>query len=213
MDGTPPTVFIVDDDEAVRDGLGELLRAEGIAARPFDSAEDFLAAKVERDAGCLIVDIHMPGLTGLALQRDLSERGVRLPVIVITGQGDVPKAVEALKAGAVDFIEKPFSAETLLKAVHEALNREDHLRRTRNRLSETRSCLELLTAREREVMELMVAGHPNKIIGIHLNISTRTVENHRAKVMEKMRCDNLSALIHLILRMTQSADEDAWRPG
>lgn len=206
MTGTQPTVFIVDDDEAVRDGLCELLRAEGIAARPFGSGEDFLAAKVERDAGCLIADIHMPGLTGLALQRTLSEQGVPLPVIVITGQGDVPKAVAALKAGAVDFIEKPFNAETLLKAVHEALNREDHLRRTQNRRGETQSCLAQLTAREHEVMDLMVAGHPNKVIGVRLGISTRTVENHRAKVMEKMRCDNLSALIHLILRMEQPPD-------
>lgn len=201
MDGRGPTVFIVDDDEAVRDGLCELLGSEGIATRPFPSAEDFLAAGVESDAGCLVADIHMPGLTGLALQRDLTERGIALPVIVITGQGDVPKAVAALKAGAVDFIEKPFNAGALLKAVREALNREDGLRRAQARQSETLACAARLTAREHEVMTLMVAGHPNKTIAVRLGISTRTVENHRARVMDKMRCDNLSALIHLILRL------------
>lgn len=201
-----PTVFIVDDDEAVRDGLCELLSAEGMQTRPFESAEAFLAAKVEHDSGCLIADIHMPGLTGLALQQDLARRGIPLPVIVITGQGDVPKAVAALKAGAVDFIEKPFNVAALLKAIREALNREDHLRRTLHRSQETQACLAHLTAREREVMDLMVAGHPNKVIGARLGISTRTVENHRAKVMEKMQCDNLSSLIHLILRMNHPDD-------
>jgi FixJ family two-component response regulator len=208
--GLAPTIFIVDDDEAVRDGLCELLRADGKQTRAFDSAEAFLAAGVEGDCGCLIVDIHMPGLSGLALQQNLASRGISLPVIVITGQGDVPKAVTALKAGAVDFIEKPFNAEALLNAVHEALNREDHLRRSQKETQETRARLVLLTPREQEVMTLMVAGHPNKVIGKQLGISTRTVENHRAKVMEKMQRDNLSSLIHLILRLDRS-DEGTGR--
>ena len=201
-----PTIFIVDDDEAVRDGLCELLEAEGLQTLSFESAEAFLEAGVERNCGCLIVDIHMPGLSGLDLQEDLGRRGIVLPTIVITGQGDVPKAVAALKAGAVDFIEKPFNAEALLKAVREALNREDQLRHSLTKTHETLEHLALLSPREREVMDLMVAGHPNKVIGARLGISTRTVENHRAKVMEKMQCNHLSSLIHLILQMNRPSD-------
>jgi FixJ family two-component response regulator len=206
MTAADPTVVIVDDDEAVRDGLCELLHAEGLRARSFDSAETFLASGEAQDFGCLIVDIHMPGLTGLALQQDLIGRGIALPTIVITGQGDVPKAVAALKAGAIDFIEKPFNIEALLKAVREGLNRESVIRRSKGEREETRTRLAQLTPREREVMDLMVAGQPNKVIGAKLGISVRTVENHRAKVMEKMRCDHLSSLIHLILGLDRPGD-------
>jgi len=196
-----PMVFVVDDDEAVRDGLRELLAAESLTCRTFDSAESFLAAGVENASGCLIVDIQMPGASGLELQRELKRRGALLPVIVITGQGDVGKAVAALKAGAVDFIEKPFNVEALLTAIDEALDRDGRDRRELDETRIARERVQLLSAREREVMELIVAGHPNKVVGSRLGISARTVENHRAKVMEKMGCTNLSSLIHLSLRL------------
>ena len=189
------TVFIVDDDEAVRESLSVLLQSEGLRTQSFASAEAFLETDLGAVQGCLVVDIHMPGLTGLELQQTLKQRQIVLPTVVITGQGDVPKAVAALKAGAVDFLEKPYNVDALLKVVNAALDQEGHARHR-----EVRARLEQLSRREREVMDLMVSGHPNKAIGRKLGISTRTVENHRAKVMGKMRCDNLSALIHLMLQ-------------
>jgi len=192
-------VTIIDDDEAMRESLATLLAAEGLKTRSFDSADAFLQAGGDRDGGCLILDIQMPGMTGLDLQAELLRRGAGLPVVMITGQGDVPKAVAALKAGAVDFLEKPYSVDKLLKAVREALDREGRLRRSDRERSEVESRLAQLSRREREVMDLMVRGHPNKLIASALGISARTVENHRAKVMEKMECESLPALIHLTL--------------
>jgi len=192
-------VTIIDDDEAMRESLATLLAAEGLKTRSFDSADAFLQAGGDRDGGCLVLDIHMPGMTGLDLQAELQRRGVGLPVVMITGQGDVPQAVAALKAGAVDFLEKPYSVESLLKAVREALDREGRQRRLERERLEVDSRLAQLSRREREVMELMVMGHPNKLIASALGISARTVENHRAKVMEKMECESLPALIHLTL--------------
>ena len=192
-------VTIIDDDEAMRESLSTLLAAEGLKTRSFESADAFLRAGGDREGGCLVLDIHMPGMTGLDLQAELLRRGAGLPVVMITGQGDVPKAVAALKAGAVDFLEKPYSVDSLLKAVREALDREGRLRRLDRERSEVESRLVHLSKREREVMELMVMGHPNKLIASALGISARTVENHRAKVMEKMECESLPALIHLTL--------------
>lgn len=194
-----PTVFIVDDDEAVRDGLCELFLSEGLRAEAFPSAEAFLESGAAGGGGCLLADIHMPGLSGLALQQELCRRGILLPTIVITGQGDVPKAVAALKAGACDFIEKPFDVAALITAVREAVDRGGRARRSQEDRQDVACRLRSLTPREREVMDLMVAGHSNKVIGARLDISPRTVENHRAKVMEKMRCAHLPALIHLVL--------------
>jgi FixJ family two-component response regulator len=192
-------ITIIDDDEAMRESLTTLLTAEGLKTRSFDSADAFLRAGGDREGGCLVLDIHMPGMTGLDLQAELRRRGAGLPVVMITGQGDVPQAVAALKAGAVDFLEKPYSVDSLLKAVREALDREGRLRRLDRERSEVESRLALLSKREREVMDLMVMGHPNKLIASTLGISARTVENHRAKVMEKMECESLPALIHLTL--------------
>lgn len=192
-------VTIIDDDEAMRESLATLLASEGLRTRSFDSAESFLRAGGDKDGGCLVLDIHMPGMTGLELQVELQRRGAGLPVVMITGQGDVPKAVAALKAGAVDFLEKPYSIDSLLKAVREALDREGRRTRLRREQSDLQVRLALLSRREREVMDLMVMGHPNKLIASVLGISARTVENHRAKVMEKMECESLPALIHLTL--------------
>lgn len=192
-------VTIIDDDQAMRESLATLLRAEGLRTQSFDSAEAFLAAGPEGASGCLILDIHMPGMTGLELQQELNLRAIALPVVMITGQGDVPKAVAALKAGAVDFLEKPYDIEDLLRAVREALNREDRRLRLDEEAQQFHTRLTTLSRREREVMDLMVKGLPNKLIASRLGISPRTVENHRASVMDKMQCANLSALIHLQL--------------
>ena len=197
-----PMVFVVDDDEAVRGGLQELLAAESLSCRSFDSAESFLAAGVENASGCLIVDIQRPGASGLELQRELKRRGALLPVIVITGQGDVGKAVAALKAGAVDFIEKPFNVDALLTAIDEALDRDGRDRRELDDTRIARERVQLLRARAREVMELIIAGHPNKVVGGKLGISARTVENHRAKVMEKMGARSVAHLVKLHLSQT-----------
>jgi len=194
-------VTIIDDDQAMRESLATLLRAEGHVTQSYDSAESFLADGPESVSGCLILDIQMPGMSGLDLQRELQARAIALPVVVITGQGDVPKAVAALKAGAVDFLEKPYEIDALLRAVREALNREDGGDRLDEKSRHTQSRLASLSRREREVMDLMVKGHPNKLIASTLGISPRTVENHRASVMDKMQCANLSTLIHLILRL------------
>jgi two-component system, LuxR family, response regulator FixJ len=192
------TVFIVDDDPAVREGLRALLEAKGFAVECFQSAEAFLAAVDGERRGCVIADVRMPGMSGLDLQREMKRRALNLPIVIITGHGDVPLAVAALKAGAVDFLEKPFDADAILATVEEALRR----------VAATRPAGEIdpaaiaarvgqLTAREREVMDLVVAGHPNKVVAHRLGIAVRTVEIHRARVMEKTGVRNLSELVRL----------------
>ena len=200
-----PCVFVVDDDEAVRDGLYELFSAEQIPVQAFASAEEFLGAGVTRLPGCVILDIHMPGMNGIDLQSELARQGATIPVIVITGQGDVSKAVTTLKAGAMDFIEKPFDPAALLQAVNEAFDREGRSRRLSAEQQETESRLMMLSPRERQVLDLVVGGHSNKAIGTKLGISVRTVENHRAKLMDKMGCANVSSLITMILQSKKSA--------
>jgi FixJ family two-component response regulator len=195
-----PCVFVVDDDEAVRDGLCELFAAEGISARAFNSAEEFLDADVTRQPGCVLLDIHMPGMTGIELQSELVRQGATIPVIVVTGQGDVSKAVTTLKAGAMDFIEKPVDPAALLQVVNEAFDREGLARRLSDEQRETDERLATLSPREHQVLDLVVAGHSNKAIGAKLGISVRTVENHRAKLMDKMKCPNVSSLITMILQ-------------
>jgi FixJ family two-component response regulator len=197
-------IYIVDDDEAVRDSLYEFFFAENIHVVAFASAESFLAAKPGADNSCLIVDIHMPGITGLELQAELKRQGLEMPIIVITGQGDVSKAVTALKAGAADFIEKPFDPMDLLKIVKNALLQGKDINERKTRSKNARDHLLLLSPRELEVMNLIITGHSNKAIGDKLKISDRTVENHRANVMEKTGCRNLSELISLGLQAKES---------
>ncbi|MBB6253563.1 response regulator transcription factor [Nitrospirillum iridis] len=193
------TLAIIDDDEAVRDGLSALFQAEGYPVAAYPSAVDFLDAGGDAVPGCIIADINMPRMSGLELQAELARRGCALPIIILTGQGDVPKAVTALKAGAVDFIEKPFAIDALVRAVETAMDRSGDTLRHLAESQAAQSRLDTLSIREREVMDLLVAGHPNKVIAWKLGISARTVENHRARVMEKTGCDNVSALIHLAL--------------
>jgi FixJ family two-component response regulator len=203
MPATRRGVLIVDDDEAIRDSLAALLESEGYIPETFESAERFLARHPEDFPGCAIIDIRMPGMSGLELQAELRRRKATIPVIVLTSHGDVSTAVAALKAGAVDFIEKPFNVPALLAAVQVGLSRQDERQRhgAERRAFETK--LAHLTTREREVMDLVAAGDPNKVVAAKLGISVRTAEVHRAKVMEKMQCGNLSALIHLLLRHQQ----------
>lgn len=195
------TVHIVDDDAAIRESLTLLLEAAGHQARAYADAESFLAMLGREGPGCLVADVRMPGMGGLELQRALKNRRVDLPVIVITGHGDVAMAVQALKEGAADFLEKPFDEDVFLGCVREALDRGHRAFRERRLLGEVKSRAAGLTPREREVMDLVVRGHSNKAVGIELNISVRTVEIHRGRVMEKMGVQSLSELVRLALRL------------
>jgi two-component system response regulator FixJ len=192
-------VHVIDDDAAVRQSLAFLLKMAGLTVRVHDSATTFLEMLPLARAGCIVTDVRMPEIDGLELQRRLRARKIGIPVIVITGHGDVALAVEAMKAGAADFIEKPFDDEVLLGAVRSALARRSRDSGNEARLAEIRRHLELLSAREREVLDRLVAGKPNKIIAHELGISPRTVEVYRAKVMTKMQADSLSELVRMVL--------------
>jgi two-component system, LuxR family, response regulator FixJ len=197
-----PIVFVVDDDDAVRDSLSLLLETSGHRVRAFASAQNLLDALTPEARGCIIADVRMPGMDGLELQERLAARRIGLPVIIMTGHGDVPIAVRAMKAGAVDFIEKPFHDETLLAAIGFALARHADDSRRKTQSDEVRSRLESLSGREREVLDGLVAGKPNKIIAHDLGISARTVEVYRANVMTKMRADSLSDLVRMVLLLS-----------
>ena len=197
-------VHIVDDDEAVRDSLAFLLESAGHAVAAYPGAGAFLAAGVLAGPGCLVADIRMPEMDGLALQERLNALGSTLPVVIVTGHGDVPLAVRAMKAGAVDFVEKPFSEEAILDAVGRALERSLAAPAPDTGLGPApqpaadpalAERVAALTPREREVLEALVAGHPNKVIAHLLGISARTVEIHRARVMDKMQARSLSQLV------------------
>ena len=198
-----PLVHIVDDDASVRDSLMVLLESAGYAVRAYDSAVAFLQAASDRTAGCVLTDVQMPELNGLELQRRMGKQGIRLPVIVMTGHGDVPIAVEAMKAGAADFLEKPFGDEQLLTAVSGAVAISRRVRDEAAAVADTMRRLATLTPREREVLGHLVAGQPNKTIAYDLGSSPRTVEVHRARVMEKMGVRSLPELV----RMTIAAEQ------
>lgn len=194
-----PTVYIVDDDPQVRESLNLLMRSVGLNTEIFDSAEGFLDAydNAPGPPRCLILDVRMPGLSGLGLQEKLIDSGVRLPTIVITGYGDVSMAVKAMGAGAVDFIEKPFSRQALLTRVQEAIDRDAADRRLQAQRADVAVRLESLSHREREVMDLLIAGNHSKQIAAKLHIGEKTVAKHRARVFEKMHIDSVAALVHL----------------
>jgi two-component system, LuxR family, response regulator FixJ len=192
-------VYIVDDDDAVRDSLSVLLEAKAYAVKSFASAPEFLAAAPSLPIGCLIVDIRMPEMDGLELQQRLIERALHFPMIVITGHGDVPLAVRAMKAGAIDFIEKPFTSDAILDSLGVALSRLAVPNEPDPSAVAAASKLALLSPREHEVLEGLLAGLPNKSIAYDLAISPRTVEIHRARLMDKMGARSLSELIRLAL--------------
>jgi two-component system response regulator FixJ len=192
-------VHVIDDDDAVRESLDFLLRSAGLSVQTYDSATSFLDAVSKIGAGCIITDVRMPGLSGMELLRRLQEMHIKLPVIVITGHGDVPLAVEAMKFGAVDFLEKPFDDDVLLASVRAALNRSEESAAIESERAEIRGRIATLTQRERDVLEGLVAGHPNKVIAFRLEISPRTVEIYRANLMTKMKAGSLSELVRMAL--------------
>jgi FixJ family two-component response regulator len=193
-----PAVFVVDDDAAVRRFLGGLIESVELRVEAYASAQDFLKAYEPGRPGCLVLDVRMPGMSGLELQRELTDRAIDLPVIVLTGHGNVQVAVHAMKAGAVDFIEKPFDNELLLDRIQKAVAGSVHAASERIRRNEIAIRLQQLTPRERQVLDLVVSGETNKGVARHLEISERTVEIHRANVMRKMRATSLADLVRLV---------------
>ena len=193
------TVFVVDDDDAVRESLAVLLETAGYKVALFESGNAFLNALEPAVNGCLILDVRMPGLSGLEVQQKLAERNANLPVIIMTGHGDLPMAVKAMKAGATDFIEKPFDAGVLVESVRIALNKGDEDWQEAIQAAEIEQRLARLTTREREVLDELVVGNLNKVIAFNLDISPRTVEVHRARAMEKMQARNLAHLVRLAI--------------
>jgi FixJ family two-component response regulator len=193
------TIHVVDDDEAMRDSMTWLLEGEGHAVACYDSAACFLAARNDHMRGCLVLDVRMPEMSGLELHERLDALGSQLPIIFVTGHGDVPMAVSALQRGACDFIEKPFNNEELLSRIKRALELDCQLAARRQRNSAISHRLEQLTQREREVMHLVVAGKLNKQIADELDISMKTVEAHRARVMEKMGVRTLAELVKAVM--------------
>ena len=192
-------VHVIDDDTDVRQSLAFLLSTAGFAVRVHESASAFLQILSEVQEGCIVTDVRMPGVDGIELQRRLAADGVKLPVIVMTGHGDIALAVDAMKAGAIDFIEKPFDDDVLIAAIKTALARRAGDRERHARAAEVRDRMKLLSERERQVMEGLIAGKPNKIIAYELGISARTIEIYRANVMTKMQADSLSALVRMAL--------------
>ena len=194
-----PTVFIVDDDEAMRDSLSILLRAHGFRPETYSSGPAFLESFDRDRPGCLLIDIRMPEVDGLTVQETLAGMGAHLPVIIMTAHGDVATAVRAMKAGATDFLEKPFAEDALLEAVNRSLERDREGRATAERIDDVLSRVKTLTARELEVFDLLVKGKSNKVIARDLGISPRTAELHRARVLYKMNANNLSHLVRIAM--------------
>jgi len=201
------TVYVVDDDEAIRGSLTALLDASGFPVQVFSSGNEFLEHLDRVGPGCLIIDVRMPGLSGLDVHQELIRRGVALPVIIISGHGDLPMAVKAMKAGAVDFIEKPFDAVLLTASVRGALSRDAQTQRAQSEIADIQARLDRLTTREREVLDQMVIGNLNKVIAYNLDISPRTVEIHRARAMEKMQARNLAHLVRLAIAVGAAPDD------
>ena len=199
MKDKPATVFVVDDDEAVRTSLRLLLKSVGLPVETFESGTAFLDQYDGNRAGCLVLDIRMPGMSGLDLQQALNERHSILPIVFITGHGDVPMAVEAMQAGAVDFIQKPFRDQDLIDRINKGLNKDGEMREALRARDDIRLRIGELTPREREVLDLVTAGKANKVIAGDLNVSQRTVEIHRARVMEKMNANSLAHLVRMVI--------------
>jgi two-component system response regulator FixJ len=201
-----PQVYVVDDDQAVRDALQLLLRSVKIESQAFASGQEFLAG-VDREArGCVLLDIRMPGMSGMDVQKEINQRGSRLTVVFLTGHGDVPMAVQAIQEGAFDFVQKPFRDQDLLDTIRGALEKSKTEHEQREQVDEIRARLALLTPRESEVLEKVVAGKSNKVIASDLGLSTRTVEIHRSRVMEKMQAESLARLVRMYVAVEAESD-------
>lgn len=196
---TGPVIHVVDDDEAVRDSLRMLLESVGHRVGTFATAQEFLDGCDTIGPGCLLLDIRMPGMSGVELHEELIRRGVTMPVVFITGHGDVPMAVAAMRRGAFDFVQKPFRDQALLDVIHRALDHGIAKHDESMRTDELLACIASLSPREREVMDLVVAGKPNKVIAADLGVSQRTVEIHRARVMEKLQAGSLAGLVRMVM--------------
>ena len=193
------TIFVVDDDEAIRDSLAVLLKTVDLNATTFSSGDEFLEAYDPGWEGCILLDIRMPGTSGMEVQKRLAESGCSIPVIFITGHGDIPMAVEAMHGGAFDFIQKPFRDQDLLDRIDQALTTSNEQEQQAARKKTVQNQLQTLTPREQEVMQLVVHGSANKVIAMDLGVSQRTVEIHRARVMEKMQARSLAELVRMAL--------------
>jgi two-component system response regulator TtrR len=197
---TKPTAYVVDDDEAIRTLWRWLMESNGIAVQTFGTAAEFIAAYKEGGLACLVLDVRLPGMSGLELQEYLKREGIEIPIVFVSGHGDVPTAVSALKGGAVDFIQKPFGYREVLQIIQRAFERDAEIREKRAKRSQVTERVAALTEREREVMQRVIEGKLNKVIADELGISMKTVEFHRAKVMEKMGADSVAGLVQLMLQ-------------
>lgn len=194
-----PVIHVVDDNEAMRKSLRMVLESAGLASRCYASSEEFLDNYTYTPLGCILLDVRMPGINGLELQQHLSQHNINLPIIIMTGYADVPTAIRAMKAGAIDFVEKPFDQDDLLARIHLCIQKSEELKQDEGRRIEG-ARLDLLTEREREVMQLLVNGKINKVIAAELGISTRTVEAHRAHIMEKLQARTVSDVVRIALQ-------------
>jgi len=197
MKESSPIVYVVDDDPSVRRSLARLIRSAGFRVETFAQAQDFLEQKGWMDPNCLVLDVNLPGLGGLDLQKELSSKGYSMPIVFITGYGTIPMTVQAMKGGAVEFLEKPVDHQVLLNAIHQAIEKDRQMRRQYNELKGIRQRLTSLTPREKEVLPLVVSGMLNKQIAFKLGTTEKTIKVHRARIMEKMGADSLADLVRL----------------